>query len=234
MNFVSFIRIISIDNFSNDSNEKIFFIIQTIGIACVEQNEQTFSVIEFDDNDFFSELEATIVLLGPKEALLPSRDGEFERIAKLLERNNVMVTTRKKTEFSVEKSDLIQDLNNLLHFEEGQQENAHSLPELKKSLAMSSLNAAIRYLDLMSDSCNIGHYKIILMNLNRFVHLDAAAVSALNLLPKPGTPINSPAYKWQSILGVLDRCQTPQGHRLMAQWIKVRNGIHFFRIIGDY
>lgn len=54
----------------------------------------------------------------------------------------------------------------------------------------------------------------------RFVHLDAAAVSALNLLPKPGTTINSPAYKWQSILGVLDRCRTPQGHRLMGQWVK--------------
>lgn len=45
-------------------------------------------------------------------------------------------------------------------------------------------------------------------------------MSALNLLPKPGTDVNSQAYKWQSILGVLDRCQTPQGHRLMAQWIK--------------
>lgn len=50
--------------------------------------------------------------------------------------------------------------------------------------------------------------------------MDAAAVSALNLLPKPGTAVNSAAYKWQSVLGVLDRCQTPQGHRLMAQWIK--------------
>lgn len=43
---------------------------------------------------------------------------------------------------------------------------------------------------------------------------------ALNILPKPGTNINSPAYRWQSILGVLDRCRTPQGHRLMAQWVK--------------
>lgn len=178
-------------------------------------------MIEFDDNDFYAELEATIVLLGPKEALLPSGDGEFERISKVLERNNVMVTTRKKSEFSLQKSDLIQDLNNLLQFKEGQQANANSLPELQMDIAMSSLNASIKYLDLTSDSCNMGHYNIILMNLNRFVHLDAAAVSALNLLPKPGTSIKSPAYKWQSILGVLDRCQTPQGHRLMAQWIKV-------------
>lgn len=73
---------------------------------------------------------------------------------------------------------------------------------------------------MVSDTCNLGHFKMKLMNLNRFVHLDAAAVTALNLLPKPGTLVNSPAYKWQSILGVLDRCQTPQGHRLMAQWVK--------------
>lgn len=53
-----------------------------------------------------------------------------------------------------------------------------------------------------------------------FVHLDAAAVSALNLLPRPGTQTNSAAYKWQSILGVLDRCRTAQGHRLMGQWVK--------------
>lgn len=32
--------------------------------------------------------------------------------------------------------------------------------------------------------------------------------------------MKSSAFKWQSILGVLDNCQTPQGHRLMAQWVK--------------
>lgn len=195
---------------------------QIIGIACVDQNEQTFSVIEFNDNDFYSELEASIVLLGPKEALLPSKDGEFERIGQLLERNNVMVTIRKKSEFTHEKSNLVQDLNTLLQFKKGQQANANSLKELEMTVAMSSLNAAIQYLDLISDRCNHGHYQIIMMNLNRFVHLDAAAVSALNLLPKAGTAISSQAYKWQSILGVLDRCQTPQGHRKMAQWVKVR------------
>lgn len=137
-----------------------------------------------------------------------------------MERNNILITVRKKAEFSVDKSDLIQDLNNLLHFEKGQQENANALPEVTKTLAMSSLGAAIKYLDLVSDACNFGHYKLTLLNLDRFVYLDAAAVSALNLLPKAGTPMNSPAYRWQSILGVLDRCRTPQGHRLMAQWVR--------------
>lgn len=137
-----------------------------------------------------------------------------------MERNNVLITVRKKTEFSFEKSDIIQDLNKLLHFQKGQQENANALPEVSKLLAMSSLGAAIKYLDLVADPMNFGHYKLSLLNLDRFVYLDAAAVYALNLLPKAGTPINSPSYRWQSILGVLDRCQTPQGHRLMAQWVR--------------
>lgn len=192
---------------------KIIFLFQHIGIACIEQNERLFSVIEFEDNDFYTELEATIVLLGPKEAILPSGDGEFANMAKLLERNNIMITIRKKTDFNLEKSDLVQDLNNLLYFEKGQQECANSLPEFKMSLAMSSLNAAIKYLDLVSDECHLNRFKIVLLNLDRFVHLDSAAISALNLLPKASTPINSPAYRLQSILGVLDRCQTSQGHR---------------------
>lgn len=52
------------------------------------------------------------------------------------------------------------------------------------------------------------------------MHLDSAAVAALNILPKPGTHPSMPSYRWQSILGVLDHCRTPQGHRLMSQWVK--------------
>lgn len=137
-----------------------------------------------------------------------------------MDRNNVLITVRKKADFSVEKSDLLHDLNKLLHFEKGQQETANALPEVNKTLAMSSLGAALKYLDLVIDTCNFGHYKLTMLNLERFVFLDAAAVSALNLLPKPGTAYNSPAYRWQSVLGVLDRCRTPQGHRLMAQWVR--------------
>jgi len=137
-----------------------------------------------------------------------------------MERNSVMVTTRKKTDFSIEKSDLIQDLNKLLRFEKGQQESANTLPEITKTIAMSALGATIKYLDLISDNSNYGHFQLKLLNLNRYVHLDAAAVSALNLFPKPGVNMNSAAFKWQSILGVLDRCRTPQGHRLLAQWLK--------------
>lgn len=196
---------------------------------------------EFNDDDFFSELEAMLVILGPRECVLPRDDGEFARIKTLLERNSVMITVMKKGDFSTDMGNVVQDLDKLLHFAEGHKGSANALPEVVNVLAMSSLAAALKYLGLMEDACNLGHFEMKLLNLNRyfiylytqlfsfylllcilfsFVHLDAAAVSALNLLPRPGTQVNSAAYKWQSILGVLDRCRTPQGHRLMAQWVK--------------
>lgn len=49
---------------------------RNVGVAAVEQNDCLFQVLEFVDDDFFTELEATVVLLGPKECLLPQQDGE--------------------------------------------------------------------------------------------------------------------------------------------------------------
>ncbi|XP_058455640.1 DNA mismatch repair protein spellchecker 1 [Malaya genurostris] len=193
---------------------------KVIGISCVDTHERQFLVSEIIDNDFYSELEALIVILSPKECILPTADSQYERIINLLKRNNVVVTTKKKQDFSLEKNDVIQDLNKLLRFSKGQQESANTIPETSKTIALAALGVAIRYLDLVNDSSNHGQYQMKLLNLKRFVHLDAAAVTALNLFPKPGFNMNSPAFRWHCLLGVLDRCRTPQGHRLMAQWIK--------------
>ncbi|XP_062142962.1 DNA mismatch repair protein spellchecker 1 [Drosophila sulfurigaster albostrigata] len=190
-----------------------------VGVAAVEQNDCTFQLLEFVDDDFFTELEATVVLLGPKECLLPSAEGEYAAVKALLERNGVMITVPKK-ESVANRNDLLQDLNRLLRFAKGQQEDANGLKELQLQLASEALRVAIKYLDLVNDAGNLGHYELKQLDLKRFVHLDAAAVAALNIMPKPGTHPSMPSYRWQSILGVLDHCRTPQGHRLMAQWVK--------------
>ncbi|XP_053958336.1 DNA mismatch repair protein spellchecker 1 [Anastrepha ludens] len=192
-----------------------------LGVAFVEQNDCQFHVLEFIDNDFFTELEAMVVLLGPKECLLPSIDGEYVAVKQLLERNNVGVTVPKRSAVTpAEKNDLLQDLNRLVRFARGQQEDALTLPEMQLPMAMEALRVAIKYLNLTNDASNLGHYEMKQLNLKRFVHLDSAAVAALNILPKPGTNPNSPGFRCQSILGVLDHCRTPQGHRLLSQWVK--------------
>lgn len=136
-----------------------------------------------------------------------------------MERNSVMVSIAKKSDFDPEKSELIQELNKLLRFKKGQQENAVALPELNQNLACSSLSAVIKYLEIGSDSSNFGQFEISTLNLSRFVHMDNAAVTALNIFPKRLSN-NINFFKFDSVLGVLDRCKTPQGHRLMIQWLK--------------
>uniref|UniRef100_A0A182N8X2 DNA mismatch repair proteins mutS family domain-containing protein n=1 Tax=Anopheles dirus TaxID=7168 RepID=A0A182N8X2_9DIPT len=191
-----------------------------IGLGLIDANERRMAVVEFVDDDFYTELEALIVVLGPKECLLPGVTAEYERIEQILKRNNVIITMRNGKEFKMDKTDIGDNLNKLIRFREGQQQNVNTLPEATKFVAMSALGAALNYLELTQDTANHGQFQLNILDSNRYVHLDAAAVSALNLFPKPGTSISSSAYRWQSVLGVLDRCRTPQGHRLMAQWVK--------------
>lgn len=57
-----------------------------------------------------------------------------------------MITTRKKNEFSSES--VIQDLNTLIRFKKGQQQNVQSLSEINLTFAMSATSALIKYLDV--------------------------------------------------------------------------------------
>lgn len=68
-----------------------------------------------------------------------------------MERNNVLVTPRKKNEFATEN--LIQDLNTLIRFDKGQQKNAQALTETNFKLAMSATAALISYLNVNISFC---------------------------------------------------------------------------------
>lgn len=73
-----------------------------------------------------------------------------------MERAQVTITKLKKSDFSTEG--LIQDLNRLLKFKDDQQQDANAFPETSKTVAMSSLAAAIKYISLTSDNTNFGRY----------------------------------------------------------------------------
>lgn len=51
--------------------------------------------------------------------------------------------------------------------------------------------------------------------LFRFLQLDTATLSVLNVLPE-----SEPGNNKERILGILDNCVTPQGHNLIEEWIK--------------
>lgn len=201
--------------------KQVFYIyyLQRIGLACIDATEHTISVAEIDDSAFFSELEAAVVLLSPKECILPSTVGAYEKVKEILERNGLLVTVQKKSEFSI-NAEFHQDLEKLVRFKKDQKKTVHTIPELKLTLAMGSVAAGLKYLEAINDESNLGKFEVKSLNLKRFVHLDAAAVYALNLFPPSDINYRSSLYKWQSVLGVLDRCKTNQGRRLLNQWLK--------------
>lgn len=137
----------------------------------------------------------------------------------MLERNGILVSPLKKSEFAV-NADFHQDLEKLVRFKKGQKKSVHTIPELKLEIAMGAVAAGIKYLEVINEESNLAKFTVQALNLKRFVHLDAAAVYALNLFPPADVNYRSSLYKWQSVLGVLDRCKTNQGRRLLNQWLK--------------
>ncbi|XP_033210960.1 DNA mismatch repair protein Msh2 [Belonocnema kinseyi] len=192
---------------------------KVVGLSCVDVVSTLISVCEFKDDDTFTNLESHFVTLAPKECLVVQPPGdnnpEFNTLKQLLERNNVVITLRKKSEFSSDT--IVQDLNTLIRFKKGQQRNVQSFPEFNLNLAMSATAAIIKYLDLTSDQGFVNQFVLKEVEQSRYIRLDSAAIKALNIEPR--TDSQNPNTS-ASILTLLDKCRTSQGHRLLAQWIR--------------
>lgn len=81
---------------------------------------------------------------------------------------------------------------------------------------MAATAALIGYLDLMRDSSNFGHYTLSHYDLKQYMRLDASAVQALSLLPV----LRDTGNKNTNLFGLLNKCKTAQGGRLLGQWLK--------------
>ncbi|XP_039754899.1 DNA mismatch repair protein Msh2 [Pararge aegeria] len=187
-----------------------------LGVACISQGDYLMSISEFTDDDLLTELETIAVQMAPSECIVASAENDdYKAIKKVMDRANITLTKLKKTEFSTEG--LIQDLNRLLKFKESQQQDANAFPETSKQVAMTSLAAAIRYTSLLNENTNFGRFRLTTIQPDCFLHLDAAALTALNVLPELGDTSHAPS---RSLLGLLDRCRTQHGKRLLAQWLR--------------
>lgn len=187
-----------------------------MAVSCINTTENICYVGELNDNEFYTELETLVAQITPKECVIPSGESaELSTLKKMLERNGVLVSKQRKSEF--DGNDVFQDLDRLLYFPEEQQRNSKSLPESNKTEAMGALQAVVKYLNLTEDEQNFNQFKLTTLDIYKYVRLDNAAINALNLLPKPGA---TGGHKFDSVFGVLDKCYTAQGRRMLEQWLK--------------
>lgn len=72
---------------------------------------------------------------------------------------------------------------------------------------------------LIEDEGNANQFTLEEIERSRYLRLDAAAIKALNVEPRlDGSAYDNGATS--SILGLLDKCRTAQGRRLLGQWIR--------------
>ncbi|OXG96130.1 DNA mismatch repair protein MSH2 [Cryptococcus neoformans A2-102-5] len=187
--------------------------VNTVGVGFVDVQEKVVGVSEFVDDENFSNTESLLIQLGVKECVLQADEKrpELAKLRMLVEWCGVIVTDRKSGEFQTKNVE--QDLNRLLD----ESHAGAALPEFDLKIAMSALSALINYLSLLSDLSLHGQLRLHRHDLSQYMKLDASALKALNLMPNPQ---ELGGNRNMSIYGLLNRCKTSQGTRLLGRWLK--------------
>lgn len=197
---------------------------RTMGVAFADTSIRTLGLSEFpEQEEGWGNTESLIIQLGIKEAIIASptptktnndagQNTEYHQLLEVLERCGVVVTERKRAEFHLKTIE--QDINRLLS---GDRQLA-ALPQFEMKTALAALNPLLNYLAILDDPSNHSAYKFITHDLGQFMRLDASAVRALHLFPNP-TSIGG-GGKNMSLFGLLNRCKTSQGTRLLGRWLK--------------
>lgn len=146
--------------------------------------------------------------------MLPSdekqSDHELTKLRTLVERCGIVITERRPADFSAKNIE--QDLSRLLDAN-----HSSTIPELDMKQAMSSLAALLVFTNLLALDQYTHQFRLYRHDLSQYMKLDASALKALNLMPSPQ---DIGGGKNMSLYGLLNRCKTSQGQRLLARWLK--------------
>ena len=182
-----------------------------VGVAYANVTTRELGACAFVDDEQFCTLESVLCQIGAKECVVP-KEGletpEGKRLRDVVARCGALATERPSKEFDVQ--DLDSDLARLVR---GNVETHRAV--LDQPQAAACLAAVLRFSELLADSANHGRCSLSMYDTGRYMRLDASALRALNVLPeRTDGPSNFSLY------GLLNKCRTPMGRRLLSRWLK--------------
>lgn len=212
---------------------------RTIG-ACIRRriprvNEEdaiqwALELYDFLDNDQYSNLDCFLVQVGACVILVPEDLGDLtkadnRKMMCIFENRPQVVVERVKRQLfkRTDSSDIVRKLVAKENHETAVAEVKILFPscavyllstilQVERPMGYQCMGCLALYLKLNDIDSDFGAYELRFGSLSSFMRLDSAAVEAVNLLPRPDHP--SPLG---SIYGVLNRCKTKMGHRLLER-----------------
>ncbi|KAJ2912918.1 hypothetical protein MD484_g7501, partial [Candolleomyces efflorescens] len=202
--------------------------VKALGVAFADTSRRELGVADFVDTELYSNLESLVIQLSVKEAIIPSgttsgtsdRDLDLNKLKGVLDRCGVVITERKPSEFMAKNiADVLPELLVPSSAPSGSSADPSTLiPQLGLPNAPSALFALTSYLSLLSDSSNHGTWKLRTHDLTQYMRLDASALKALSLVETSGQ--SGTSRKNDTLFGLLNKCKTAQGSRLLGMWLK--------------
>ena len=169
-------------------------------------------LFEFHENDQYNNLDSLMIQIGACTVYLPEEDmskSDARKIQIVLDKEGVETIRVKKSLYK--SADVSEQLLKLV----GQTTHSTTTANTSCPLAFPAISVLLNKLKLMDDHVDHGSYLFQLGSLRNFLRLDSAAIEAINLLPKPDMP-----SVYGSIYGVLNRCKTKMGSRLLERWLR--------------
>ncbi|KAG5518088.1 hypothetical protein PMAC_003274 [Pneumocystis sp. 'macacae'] len=184
-----------------------------VGIAFLDGLTKKLGVTEFIDNDLYNNFEFLLVQLNIKEVIMPlneeNKDLELLKIKTVSENAGMVVMEISELDFKIDN--LNYDFQCFFN-----DDSLKLLSHIESKISKSSIAALIKYLLYTNNLTDFEKLELYKYNLSQYMKLDIPALKALSLFPDPTFESN----KSMSLFGLLNRCKTTIGSRLLSQWIK--------------
>lgn len=193
-----------------------------VGVCLADLLNRTLRVLEFDDTELYSNLEALFLQVSAREVLVPLGyvdDASMAKLLQVLAKMGLVVLPVKQSTYS---KDVEQDLEKIV-LDDNVDNNiemifaSKGINSAEYSLSLGCCNSLIQYLNLLGD--DQAPFSIDKYNLHSYMKLDSSTMRALNIFPA-ALALPGPKATVASIFDLLNRCKTAAGTRLLSQWLK--------------